>query len=397
MSEERVVYYDCFSGISGDMILGALVDSGVNIKTIRQNLEGLGIPGYKIVSRRVIRNGISGTKINIVLNRKTNKQKFSRSFNDIKNLIFKSQLPNEVKANSIEIFHRIGKAEAKIHRTTINKIHFHEIGAIDSIIDIVGGVLGMHLLNVDHVYSSALNTGEGIVKCEHGNLPVPAPATLILLKGIPCYSSGIKKELTTPTGAALVAFYSKGFGSMPNMNIVSVGYGAGKNEFKEIPNFLRIIIGEITTPVGPSSMKVIETNIDDMNPEYYEYVMDRLFKLGAVDVFFTPIYMKKNRPGILLSVIISNEKLETIAHAILTETSTYGVRYYDVGRFIIDRKVKLIKTSFGKVHVKIGFLKGVQITITPEYEDCKKIALKNKIPVKLVYEEVLRLVEKLEK
>ena len=210
MNTKRIIYFDCFSGISGDMILGALVDSGVNLKIIRKQLEGLGINGYKLLSRRVTRNGISGTKINVVLVRESlKKSNHSRSFTEIKNLIKKSKLPDKVKSDSIEIFHRIGQAEAKIHRTTINKIHFHEVGSIDSIIDIVGGALGMYLLNADQVFSSALNVGEGTVKCEHGILPVPAPATLILLKDIPCYSSGIKKELTTPTGAALISYYAE--------------------------------------------------------------------------------------------------------------------------------------------------------------------------------------------
>ena len=397
MNKKRVIYFDCFSGISGDMILGSLVDLGVDIQTIREGLEGLCVQGYKLKSRRVKRNGISAIKVNVVLEHSSKKKHHhSRSFTDIRNLIKKSRLPEKVKSDSIEIFHTIGKIEAQIHRTTLNKIHFHELGSIDSIVDITGGVLGLSLLNVDSIYSSPLNTGEGVVKCEHGMLPVPAPATLKLLRGIPCYSNGTKKELTTPTGAAFIGYFAEEFRSMPKMNIMGMGYGAGGHNLKKIPNLLRVVLGEIKESPETYPMKVIETNIDDMNPEFYEHVMGELFKVGAVDVFFTPIYMKKNRPGILLSVLVSYENYDAAVSVILAETSTFGIRYYDVGRTILAREEKLIKTSFGKVRVKIGFLNGSILRISPEYEDCRKIASRKKIPVKKVYEEVLRLTEGLE-
>ena len=392
MNKKRVIYFDCFSGISGDMILGSLVDLGVDIQTIREGLEGLCVQDYKLKSRRVKRNGISATKVNVVLEHSSKKKHHhSRSFTDIRNLIKKSQLPEKVKSDSIEIFHTIGKIEAQIHRTTLNKIHFHELGSIDSIVDITGGVLGLSLLNVDSIYSSPLNTGEGVVKCEHGMLPVPAPATLKLLRGIPCYSNGTKKELTTPTGAAMIRHFAEEFRSMPNIHILEAGYGAGKYELKEIPNLLRAVLGEIKESTESKSMKVIETNIDDMNPEFYEHVMGELFKAGAVDVFYTPIYMKKNRPGILLTVLIPCENYDSAIRIILTETSTFGIRYYDVDRTVLAREEKSVKTSFGKVRVKIGFLDGEMLRTSPEYDDCRRIASRKKIPVKKVYEEVLRL------
>ena len=396
MNNKRIIYFDCFSGISGDMILGALVNIGVDLKKIQKGLRTLNLKGCKVNSRQVKRNGFIGTKINVVLNQTSQKSHHARSFNDIKSLIEKSDLPKIVKSNSIAIFRRIGKVEAKVHGTTINRIHFHEVGAIDSIIDIVGGSLAMDLLDADLIVSSPINTGEGIVKCDHGILPVPAPATLELLKGIPCYSSGVEKELTTPTGAAFIGYFAEKFGSLPIMNMLSTGYGAGTHEIKNIPNLLRVVLGKSEEGPRHQSMKVIETNIDDMNPEFYDYVIDQLFKVGAVDVFFAPINMKKNRPGILLSVITSTEYFDSVVQVLLEETSTLGVRHYDVDRVVLARKQKIIMTPFGKVRVKIGGLDESTRTISPEYEDCRKIALKKEIPVKRVYDEALKVAWKLE-
>ena len=396
MKNKRVIYFDCFSGISGDMILGAFVSLGVALKEIQKGLKCLNIKGYKINSRQVKRNGFVGTKVNVVLNQTSQKSHRARSFNDIKILIEKSDLPQIVKYNSIEIFRRLGKAEAKVHGTTINKVHFHEVGAIDSIVDIVGGTLGMNLLNADFIVSSPINTGEGMVKCKHGTLPIPAPATLELLKGIPCFSGGIKKELTTPTGAAFIGHFSEKFGSLPNMCVLRTGYGAGTMEIKEIPNLLRVVLGEIKESSQNRSMKMIETNIDDMNPEFYDHVTDQLFKAGAVDVFFAPVNMKKNRPGTLLSIIAPDEYFDSLVRIVLEETSTFGVRHYDIDRIVLPRKQKMIKTSFGKVRVKIGSFNESTLTISPEYEDCKKIALKKEIPIKMVYEEAIKVARNLE-
>ena len=240
------------------------------------------------------------------------------------------------------------------------------------------------------IVSSPINTGEGIVKCDHGILPVPAPATLELLKGIPCYSRGVEKELTTPTGAAFIGHFAEKFGSLPSMDMLSTGYGAGTHEIKNIPNLLRVVLGMSKESSHHLPMKVIETNIDDMNPEFYDYVIDQLFKVGAVDVFFAPINMKKNRPGILLSVITSTEYFDSVVQVLLEETSTLGVRHYDVDRVVLPRKQKMIMTPFGKVRVKIGGLDESIRTISPEYEDCRKIALKKEIPIKRVYDEALK-------
>ena len=396
MSGKRVIYFDCFSGISGDMILGSLVDLGVDIKLIRKELKKINLKGYKLTSHQVKRNGIMGTKVNVVIDPSIQKRNQARSFTDIKKLIVKSSLSENVKTDSIEIFRRIGTVEAKIHGTSLDKIHFHEIGAIDSIIDIVGGAICMSLLNIDLVFSSALNTGEGLINCEHGTIPIPAPATLKLLEGIPCYSSGTKNELTTPTGAAFIGYYGSKFGSLPKMNIMKSGYGAGSHEIKEIPNLLRVVLGEVLIPSKIITMKVIETNIDDMNPEFYDHIMSQLLIAGAADVFLTAVHMKKNRPGTLLTTVVSNDKFHSIVQIILEETSTFGIRHYDVVRTELKRENKLIKTPFGKVRIKIGTFAGSRLTVSPEYEDCKKLALKKGIPVKRVYEETLLIAKQME-
>jgi len=396
MSGKRVIYFDCFSGISGDMILGSLVDLGIDVKLIRKELKKINLKGYKLTSHQVKRNGIMGTKVNVVIDPSIQKRNQARSFTDIKKLIVKSSLSENVKTDSIEIFRRIGTVEAKIHGTSLDKIHFHEIGAIDSIVDIVGGAICMSLLNIDIVFSSALNTGEGLINCEHGTIPIPAPATLKLLEGIPCYSSGTKNELTTPTGAAFIGYYGSKFGSLPKMNIMKSGYGAGSHEIKEIPNLLRVVLGEVLIPSKIITMKVIETNIDDMNPEFYEHIMSQLLIAGAADVFFTAVHMKKNRPGTLLTTVVSNDKFHSIIQIILEETSTFGIRHYDVVRTELKRENKLIKTPFGKVRIKIGTFAGSRLTVSPEYEDCKKLALKKGIPVKRVYEETLLIAKQME-
>ena len=286
----KIAYFDCHSGISGDMILGALIDSGVKLESIREHLDGIDLKGYELKSRRVKRGLFGGTKVNIIVSSKA--QTHSRTFADIEKLLKRSKLPKLIVEDCIEIFLRLGKAEAKVHRTKIDKVHFHEVGAVDSIIDIVGGVIGMHHLEVDQILASPLNTGEGTVECEHGILPVPAPATLELLQGIPCYSSGIPYELTTPTGAALIGFWADAFQSLPLMKVEKSGYGAGSHIIKQQANLLRLVVGEAEGK-GGDKIILVETNIDDMNPEFYDHIMDLLFSAGALDVFYTPVIMKK--------------------------------------------------------------------------------------------------------
>ena len=298
-------------------------------------------------------------------------------------------LSPKIKDRSLKILMRLGKAEAEIHGTSLSKVHFHEVGAIDSIVDIVGGVIALDLLDVDRILVSPLNTGEGTVICKHGVLPVPAPATLKLLKGVPCFSSGVRKELTTPTGAAILSTLADGFGSMPAMKITDSGYGAGSHIVKELPNLLRVVLGETDIPNPSGDMVMIEANIDDMNPELFEYVMERLLEVGAVDVFFTPIMMKKNRSATTISVLTSRENHNAATEILLIETTTFGVRFYEVSREVLERETVLIKTPYGKANVNIGKRNGKQVQLSPEYDDCKKIARKRNIPIKKIYEEVL--------
>ncbi len=387
----KVAYFDCHSGISGDMILGALIDAGVKLQTIRKGLASLQIKGYEIKSRRVKRGLFGGTKIDVVLSSKAHTH--FRTFTDIEKLLKRSKLPKSVIEDSIEIFLRLGKAEAKVHRTRIDKVHFHEVGAVDSIVDIVGGVIGMRELDVDQVLASPLNTGEGTVECDHGILPVPAPATLELLKGIPCYSSGIPYELTTPSGAAMIGFWADAFQSLPLLKILKSGYGAGSHVIQSHANLLRMIVGEAEGK-GSDTVILVETNIDDMNPEFYDHIMDQLFSAGALDVYYTSVMMKKNRPAVKISVLVSPIKREAVARVLLTETSTFGIRFSEMDRIVLDRQSMEVQTPYGKVAVKVGSMGGDIMQFSPEYENCKQIARKKKVPVKKVYESALQSAEK---
>ncbi|MGK0178833.1 MAG: hypothetical protein ACI8PD_000621, partial [Nitrospinales bacterium] len=316
-----------------------------------------------------------------------------RSFTNIRKLIEQSGLPSKVKNNSIEIFKRIAQVEAQIHNTTIEKIHFHEVGGIDSIVDIVGGVWAIESLKLDKVFSSPLNVGEGFIDCAHGRLPVPAPATLKLLKGIPIFSTGVKTELTTPTGAAVIGFYAEKFQSMPAMTISGDGYGAGSHIIPSIPNLLRVVVGEMPLK-EPDSLVMIETNIDDMNPEIFDAVMESLFNAGALDVYFSSIIMKKNRPATKISVIAEKQEREILSKILLRETTSFGVRFYEVGRLTLEREIQKLKTSYGVIKIKVGILDGETVQASPEFEDCRNAARKKKIPVKKVYDDVLALAQR---
>lgn len=394
MKSLRAAYFDCYSGISGDMILGALVDLGVKAGKVRNALKSLDLKGYKLKTSQVQRGLIAGTKAQVKLEKASHSRQKARKYSDIKKLLSASDLSSTIKRNALEIFRRIAQVEAAIHKTTLEKIHFHEVGAVDSIVDIVGGVVAIESLKLDRIYASPLNLGEGFVECAHGCLPVPAPATLKLLKGIPAFSSGVKKELTTPTGAAMISFYADHFGSLPNMKIIADGYGAGDHIIPDMPNMLRVILGE-TCEDPVEDLVLIETNIDDMNPEFYESAMDALFKAGALDVYFTPVLMKKSRPANKISVLSTANNREALTDIIFQETSSFGVRYYKVERTVLDREFKTVKTTWGPVKIKIGKLNGKTLQASPEYEDCKKISSKKKVAVKAVYEEARYMAIKL--
>ena len=379
----KIAYLDCFSGISGDMFLGAMIDAGLDLNALKRELKKLNLKNYEIRTRRVKKHGILATKFDVIAKGRQR----DASLREIIAIIGQSGLGGDVKEKSKEIFMRVAKAEAKVHGTALSKIHFHEIAAIDSIIDIVGAAIAVKKLGLERIYASPPSLGSGFVKCAHGILPVPGPATAELLKGIPVASGSARAELVTPTGAALLAVLAGEFGEMPLMKIGSIGYGAGSAELAH-PNVLRAFIGEADSEGKSENIKLVETNIDDMNPEIYDYAMGRLFKKGALDVFLTPICMKKNRPAVKLSVLAGQSRLDDIVETIFNETSTFGVRISDVARRTLQRETVKVKTRYGAIRIKVGSLDGKLKSISPEYEDCKRAAIKYKIPLKSVYDEV---------
>lgn len=380
-----IAYFDCFSGISGDMILGALIDAGLDLHQLESALRTLNISGYTLNAEKTSRKGISGTRFLV----HTEEDHPIRYLRDIEKIIDHSALDDTMKVSGKAIFHDLACIEAKIHNKNPNEVHFHEIGGVDSIIDIVGSLLGMKLLGIETVYASRIPVGTGFVECDHGTLPLPTPATLELLKGIPIYGSGVEKELVTPTGIAILKHVAKRFGVIPEIRINRIGYGAGSREM-QIPNLLRVWIGESeeTGEYEEDEVTLIETNIDDMNPEFFGYTAEKLLERGALDVFMTPIFMKKNRPGTLLTVLISPDRLDEMLSILFAETTSMGVRFHRMERRKLPREIITVDTSFGRVRVKVCKT-GREITnISPEYEDCKKIALQQKVPLRTVYEAV---------
>ncbi|RJQ14670.1 MAG: nickel pincer cofactor biosynthesis protein LarC [Nitrospiraceae bacterium] len=390
-----IAYFNCFSGISGDMILGALVDAGVSLEELKKRLSLLPIRGYELKARKVKRAGIRATKVNVEIRnpsksplikggRKGGQKSKVRRWKDIEKIIKTSSLSKEIKQKGLLIFRRLFEAEAKVHGERMQDVHLHELGAVDCIVDIFGTLTGLDILGIDTIYSSALNLGGGTIKTEHGILPVPAPATAQLLEGIPVYSSDILCELTTPTGAVLVSSLAKGFGPVPNMNIVKTGAGAGGHDFKGQPNVLMVMVGEKSEEEKQkkgNAVTVIETNIDDMNPQVYEYVMERLFNAGALDVFLTQLVMKKGRPGTKLSVLCDEGDRDKLINIILSETTSIGVRFYSTERKVLQREIKSVKTKFGNVNVKLARIGNKKQKSSVEYEDCKKIAKKFNMPL----------------
>jgi len=377
-------YFDCFSGISGDMTLGALVDAGVSIDALRTELARLDLSGYQISSEKVKRSGIVATKVHVTIDRK---DQHARHLTDIMRIIEGSSLPPAVKKKSTYIFQRLAEAEARVHGTTPDKIHFHEVGAVDAIVDIVGSVIGIELLGVSQIMASAINVGSGTVRTAHGILPVPAPATTELLTNIPMYQSSTQFELTTPTGAAIISTLGSSFGTLPAMKVDRTAYGAGDQDFPGQPNVLRLMIGEAMPVYEEDTSIVIETNIDDLNPQVYDHLIGKLMELGAQDAYLTPIVMKKGRPAVLLSVLTDRSRSEVMLDTIFRETTSIGVRVREVNRKKLDREIREIDTIYGRVKVKISKRGNEVLTVTPEYEDCRRIAEEKKVPLKAVMDE----------
>ncbi len=378
------IYIDCPSGISGDMTLSAFIDLGAPLERLRNDLAALPLEGFELAVSRVSRNGIGAVRVEVLEKGGASPKHYS----DIRSLIERSSLPQRARELALSAFARLAGAEALIHGCPVDKVHFHEIGCVDTIVDIVGAALCVEYLGVEKTAASPLPVGAGHVSCRHGILPVPAPATVALLKGVPVYGTGVRQELVTPTGAALITTLVEDFGPMPAMTMEKVGYGAGSREVENMPNLLRIVSGSFDhgkAGEGDHAQVVVETCIDDMTPEVCGYVTGRLFDDGASDVYVVPVYMKKNRPGIMIQVLCHYSKLDAIASRILTETTSIGVRYHRVDRITLDREEVEIATMFGPVKGKRVFLPGGGTRIAPEYESCREIAVKKEVPIMDVY------------
>lgn len=423
----RIAYLDCFSGISGDMFLGALVDAGVEVRLLEDAVAALNI-GARIEISKVTRNGITATKLDVFASDASGREEkdspremvehshqghsqdehshshshshnekhghsheHTRGLKEIREIIGKAAISESDKTTALAIFEALGTAEAKIHNVEIEKVHFHEVGAVDALVDIVCATVGLEALGVDEVVCSPLNVGGGTVKCAHGTLPVPAPATVELLKGVSVYSSGVQAELVTPTGAAIIKILVKRFSQFPEMKIEKSGYGAGTRDFPGHANVLRLTIGEAQTQLAAKTLQetisVLEANLDDMNPQVFGYVLDRLLEEGALDVFGLPVQMKKNRPGMLLTVLCRPEDVSKLTDLIFKETTTLGVREREENRRTLARKWIMVGTRWGNIRLKVASMNGTVTNYAPEYEDCRKIAAEHRVPLKSVMQE----------
>ncbi|MGA8216588.1 MAG: nickel pincer cofactor biosynthesis protein LarC [Candidatus Sulfotelmatobacter sp.] len=433
----RIAYLECFSGMSGDMFLGALVDAGVPASLLEKTAAALDV-GARLEVSRVVRSGISATKVDVYVDGEkdlpreeywerqerehehshehrghshsrpgessragtpaphSHSHEHGRGLSEIRGIISAAAISEPAKKTAIAIFEALGRAEAKIHNTSIENVHFHEVGAVDAMVDIVGAAVGAEALGVDEIICSPLNVGGGTVKCAHGTFPVPAPATVELLADAPVYSSGLQAELVTPTGAAIVKTLAARFAAFPEMKIEKSGYGAGSRDFPGHPNVVRLTIGEtasnaLAAKTASGTITVLEANLDDLNPQVFGYVMDRLFEEGALDAFGMPVQMKKNRPGTLLTVLCKPEDAGKLTQLIFTETTTLGVRRRDEMRQTLARRWETVGTRWGEVRIKIASMNGTVTNYAPEYEDCRRIATEHHVPLKTVMQEAARL------
>ena len=380
----KIAFFDCFSGISGDMCLGAIVDAGIPLKELEKELQKISVTGYRLSMKKVDRGHLKACKVAVEVKAGLEVQD-RRTWKDVRKIIQASALPQDIKQKGLSVFKTIFEAEAKVHGGTFQTVHLHELGAIDCMIDVFGTIIGLNLLGVKRILSSPVNLGSGFVKTKTGMLPVPAPATAEILKNVPVYSHYVHTELTTPTGAALIKGLSSGQGDMPVMDVEKIGIGAGNRDIVHWPNVLRIFIGTSDSPdktaTPDEKVIVIETNIDDMNPQVFEHVIAMLYKAGALDVYLTQVIMKKGRPGVKLTALCDESRKEALMKIILRETSSIGLRYYETRRSVMQREIKTVNTKFGTVRVKVARLGGKIIKAAPEYEDCRKIARQNNIPL----------------
>jgi uncharacterized protein (TIGR00299 family) protein len=390
----KTAYFDCFSGISGDMCLGALVDLGLPLADLSTSLRGLSRTGFRLKRRTVRRSNLPATKVDVVIPKDKDRRLTLR---DIRRLVKDARLPSDVRDRSLLVFDALAQAEAAVHRTSIAALHFHELGVLDSLADVVGTVLGCHLLGIEKIYCSSINIGSGTVRTEHGVLPVPSPATGWLLRGWPVHAAGPGRELTTPTGAALMATLADGKGFFPPMTMTAIGYGAGTFNLPDWPNALRVITGDSVPSTNADRIVVLETNIDDMTPQAYEVLMERLLAHGALDVTLTPVIMKRGRPGIVLTALADAPKVESLLQVFFAETTTLGVRVQEVSRRLLPREMTEVSTKFGPIRVKLAKMPGGKAVLKaqPEYRDCKRIAEQTGLPLRVVMQEAQRSLRRL--
>ena len=421
----RIAYLDCFSGMSGDMFLGALVDAGVPAKLFENTVGGLNV-GARLETSRVHRSGIAAIKVDVYAHGEkdlprevyweqkraqlhedartgvtappeygSHQHEHGRGLKEIREIIGRAAISETARKNAAAVFETLGAAEARIHSTEIERVHFHEVGAVDAMVDIVCAAVGVEALSIDELICSPLNVGGGTVKCAHGELPVPAPATVEILQGAPVYSSGIQAELVTPTGAAIVKTLATRFSTFPEMKIEKNGYGAGTRDFPGHANVVRLTIGEsqasLSHKLSQENVSVLEANLDDLNPQVFGYVMDRLLEEGALDAFGVPVQMKKNRPGTLLTVLCKPEDASKLTELIFTETTTLGVRRREEQRQALQRKWTTVATQWGEVRMKVASMNGTVTNYAPEYEDCRRIALEHSVPLKSVMQEAMQI------
>ncbi|HLI29807.1 MAG TPA: nickel pincer cofactor biosynthesis protein LarC [Terriglobia bacterium] len=381
----RIAYLDCPSGISGDMLLGALLGAGVPEDSLRAELATIPLGDYEFKTSHVLRAGITGNRVEIAIPEKQP----HRHLSHIEKLLGESGLSAVVREKALAVFRRLGEAEARLHAQPIEKVHFHEVGAVDAILDIAGTCAGLELLGISEMWCSPLNVGGGSVKAAHGTLPVPAPATAELLRGIPVYSSGIEAELVTPTGAALVSTLAAHFGPLPPMKIESIGYGAGAQDFPGHPNLARLMVGEKAEQSTPSAttdetIAVIQANVDDMSPQLFAYFMEQALAAGALDASCSPAQMKKNRPGLELTVLCAPENVERLAQVVFEQTTTLGLRIQEARRMVLERETISVETLYGTVRMKVARRNGRVMNVAPEYEDCQRLADEKSVPLKEV-------------
>lgn len=393
----QTLYFDCFAGASGNMILGALIAAGVDVSDLKASLETLGLPDFEIKVENVQRAGISSTHVSIEIPDEKN----HRHLPEIEKIITGSALSNRVKDRSLKIFRRLAEAEAKVHGTDVDKVHFHEVGGLDAIVDIVGACIGFEMLGIERFVCSKIHVGSGFVKMQHGTYPVPPPAVANLLEGCPVYSTEIAGELITPTGAAIISTVCASYGALPEMVVEQTAYGAGTRTYEDFPNVLRLMIGKsvaltaarqpepLTDDLIHEDLVLLETNVDDVSPQVVGFVLERALDIGALDCWITPIQMKKNRPGNLISVLCTMENEQNIRELIFTETTTLGVRSTPISRLSLPREVHAVETTFGTIDVKVAKYKGMTVNVMPEYEQVREVALRHGLPFRQVHNEVI--------